>query len=598
MAERREQNWLVPLRVRLRSSEELPPCERSVHQTTYARSKAAMTTFPRPESASKREQIALQPRTATATTSTPPAAEPLWHTRQVKELIRLGNILRAELGLEDVLQQIAASITTCTGFRAAVIKLMQEGSDYLKAVAFAGIPEEDRRTLIEHPMKVEQMLRQMRPEFRISQSYFISHEHSHEFTDVALVGNMPLDDYEPGGWHPLDMLIVPLYSPRKRKLVGFISLDEPEDRRIPSLERIEMLELFANQAAIAIDNALVFEEREAEHRALQEAIATVRADLEPLSRGDLRVHLRATHPELRPVVDALNTMIADLGTMLADVQKTTRTIDDYTHDLQRSSELLMRDADQQERQVYHISHEIEQMAGLMRQLSEHASRLSQITSEALDVTAKGQETVDRAVEGIRQVREATMQSARLMKRLSESGQEINDTVTAITDLTTSMNLLALNAAIEAVRASEYGQGFAVIAQEIRTLAVRSAEAARKVATHIRTVQHETTAISQSVERNTQQVIIQTDLVTQTGIELDAILAVTEQIADLADVIHVDSERQGKSSQLAVASVEEMSRMSSEVTERMHQCKQSLDELAELTEGLRRRVGMFKMQEQI
>jgi methyl-accepting chemotaxis protein len=603
MAERRQQNWFVPLRVRLRSGEEAPRQARSAHQTNHAGSMAAMTTFPPLNTASGQERASSSPSAAArhgpsaSGTAQGPSPQELWYTRQVKELIRLGNILRAELGLEEVLQQIAASITSCTGFRSAAIKLLQEGSDYLKAVAFAGLSEEDQRQLIEHPMKVEQMLRQMRPEFRISQSYFISHEHIHEFADLPMVVNLPAQEYRPGEWHPLDMLIVPLYSPRKKKLVGFISLDEPEDRQVPSLERIELLELFANQAAIAIDNALLFEEREAEHRALQEAIDSLRSELEPLGRGDLRVRLQATHEKLCPVVEALNGMVDELNTILADVQKGTRSLDDYMHDLQRSAELLVRDADQQERQVYHLSHEIEQLVGLTRQLADHSGRLAQISAEALDVTAKGQETVDRAVEGIRQVREATMQSARLMKRLSESGQEINETVMAMTDLTASMNLLALNAAIEAVRASEYGQGFAVIAQEIRTLAVRSAEAARKVATHIRTVQQETTAISQSVERNTQQVITQTDLVTQTGIELDAILTVAEQIADLADVIHVDSERQGKSSQLTVASVEEISRMSGEITEHLQQCKQELDEAVELTERLRKRVGVFRVREE-
>ncbi len=236
------------------------------------------------------------------------------------------------------------------------------------------------------------------------------------------------------------------------------------------------------------------------------------------------------------------------------------------------------------------------MATMMRLLAEHAAKLSQIASEAVDVTSKGQDTVDRAVDGIRRVRETTMQSARMMRRLSESGQEVNDTVVSITDLTTSMNLLALNAAIEAVRASEYGQGFAVIAQEIRALAVHSSEAARKVATHIRTVQHETTAISQSVERNTQQVVVQTDLVTQTGVELDAINIVTEQIVDLVKNIRDDAERQGKSSQMAVSSVEEISRMTSEITAHMRQMQQSLQHLVEMTDSLRSRLAVFRIAE--
>lgn len=581
MSEQRQHNGFVPLRVRFRAHGEQTHVAGERLQWQRGHVKTMHTVGGEAKAQAPIIQI---------------PTESQQHTRQVKELLRLGNMLRAELGLDEVLQHIAASINTCTGFRASVIKLLEEGSEHLKAVAFAGVAEEDERMLREHPMRVEQMLRQMQPDFRISQSYFISHEHIHLFADVPMVGNIPLDDYEPGGWHPMDMLIVPLYSPRQKKLVGFLSLDDPEDKKVPTLERIEVVELFAQQAALAIDNARIFQEREAEHQALEEGISSLTQDLEQMQRGDLRVRVRPSHEKLQPIADAVNSMVEEISGILADVQVVTRAVDDHTHDVQRSSDLLVRDADHQERQVFHVSHEIDEMATMMRLLAEHAAKLSQIASEAVDVTSKGQDTVDRAVDGIRRVRETTMQSARMMRRLSESGQEVNDTVVSITDLTTSMNLLALNAAIEAVRASEYGQGFAVIAQEIRALAVHSSEAARKVATHIRTVQHETTAISQSVERNTQQVVVQTDLVTQTGVELDAINVVTEQIVDLVKNIRDDAERQGKSSQMAVSSVEEISRMTSEITAHMRQMQQSLQHLVEMTDSLRSRLAVFRIAE--
>src|SRR5436305_3763580 len=141
----------------------------------------------------------------------------------------------------------------------------------------------------------------MRPEFRISQSYFISHEYVEGFSDVVSVINKSVEDYQPGGWHPDDALIVPLFSPRQKKVLGFLSLDDPEDSKIPTLESIEVVELFANQVAIAIDNARIFQEREAEHHALEEGIALLREDLEQIQRGDLRVHIRSTHEKLEPI---------------------------------------------------------------------------------------------------------------------------------------------------------------------------------------------------------------------------------------------------------------------------------------------------------
>jgi len=254
----------------------------------------------------------------------------------------------------------------------------------------------------------------------------------------------------------------------------------------------------------------------------------------------------------------------------------------------------VRDASQQEQQVHNISQVIDEMAATMQHVSERAAKIAQVAVEAMDVTLEGQSTVDRAVDGMGQVREATMQSARIMKRLGESGQEINDTVLTITDLTTRMNLLALNAAIEAVRAGEHGQGFAVIAQEMRSLATHSAEAAHKVATRIRAIQQETATAAMSVEQNTRQVVMQTELVTQTGVALDAISVVTEQMADLVQGISSAANSQAHGSRLMIGSVEGMSRMTSEITQHMRQMQQSLTHLVDLTNSLRSRVSVFRI----
>lgn len=568
MTERRH----VPLRVRFRS-----PSEQTHWEHKYGQ-------HPQRDSQSL-------PSSGISTTSNPNGAI-LRHTRQVKELIHLGNVLRAELGLEEVLQQIVASISACTGFRTSVINLINEETATLSSVAFAGVSEENEHILRELHDPVEKLFRLMRPEFRISQSYFISHEHPEVFEGMLTVVDKVVGDYEPGGWHPKDALFVPLLSPRKKKLLGFLSLDDPEDGKIPSQESIEVVELFANQAAIAIDNARLFEEREAEQRALEEGIAFLREDLEQIQRGDLRVRVRSAHEKLEPISEAINAVVAEMSSILGSVQKVTHVVEEHIREVQHNSELLVRDASQPERQIEHISFTIDEIATTMSQLSASAGELSRVVLEAVDVTLDGQSAVDRAIDGMSKMREATLLSARIMKRLGESGQEINETILAMTDLTTRMNLVALNAAIEATRAGEHGQGFAVIVQELRTLAVHSAEAARKVAAHIRTIQRETAAISQSVEQNTLEAVKQTELVTQTGVAVDAISVVTEQMAALVQGICQAAENQTQSSQLVVSTVNHISQMTSEITRHIRQMQQSLTHLMELTSSLRVRLSVF------
>ncbi|HEY3993875.1 MAG TPA: methyl-accepting chemotaxis protein [Ktedonobacteraceae bacterium] len=544
------------------------------------------------------EAVSLPPELSADDQPTAPSLPIIKNTallqgRQVKELIRLGNILRAELGLAEVLEQVVSSIHMCTGFRKAAVHVVEEGRDFVTLLAFVGISEEDKQKLRENPLSVKQMLRFMRPEFRISQSYFIAHEYKHLFGDMVRVGGGEVANHQPGAWHPEDALVIPLFSPRQHKVVGFISLDDPADGRVPGEESIEMVELFANQAATAIDNALLFHERESERVALEGAILDLRHDLERVQRGDLRVRVQVVHEKLKPVAEAINLMLGEISSILGTVQLVTQAVDEHAQDVQHLSDLLVKDTTQQERQVQHISLAIDEMAAIMQRVSINASKISTVSVDAMDVNEEGQNQITRAIDGMRLVREITMQSSRVIKRLGESGQEINDTVAEISDLTARMNLLALNAAIEAVRAGDQGQGFVMIAQEIRSLSVHSAEATRRVATRLRTIQHETTAVAESVEQNIQQVVFQSELVSQTGAALEAISVITTQMADLVAEICSATDGQTQGSRRVAFSVEEITRMTSEITQHMLEMQQSLSHLVELTNLLRTRVSVFR-----
>ncbi len=514
--------------------------------------------------------------------------------QQIKELLRLSKLLRVEHGLNDVLPQVVSSIANSTSFRTLVLNLIRDQS--ICPVAFVGVSEEEQRVLQNGRDSVDDLMRFMRREFRVSNSYFISHEHADLFAHVTTVSTMSADRYKPGGWHPDDMLLVPLYSPREQKLLGFLSFDDPVNGNLPSEEQIEMIELFALQAAIAVDNALFYQDRENERLQLEESILHLRENMEQVKRGDLRKRMHTTHPELQPVVEIVNAVIDEIGSILGSMQMVTQAVDEHSRSVHRNSELLARDTHQQEQQVYQISSVINEIATMMNRISESAATLSKTAVEAMDITIEAQGAVDRAVEGMGQVREATMQSAHTMKALSESGQEINDTVLLITDLTIRMHHLALNAAIEATRAGEHGQGFAVVAQEIRTLAVHGGEAARKIAAYIRTIQHEMTAVSQSVEQSTQQVIMQTERVTQTGVALEAISMITEHLTSLIQGICSTADSQSQSAQLVVNAIKEILRLTEGTTQHMRGMQQSLEHLIELTSSLRSRMALLRINE--
>jgi methyl-accepting chemotaxis protein len=518
------------------------------------------------------------------------------HTQQIRELAGLGNLLRADLGLDEVLRQIMAPAAACTGFRLLVIRLLDEETRQLTTVAFNGVAEEAPGRLDVAPVSWETLQRLMQPEFRLSQSYFISHEYIDRYAGKLLILSKPANEYEVGIWHPDDLFFVPFYSPREHKLLGTISLDNPVDGKVPTVESIEIAQLFVSMAATAIDNALLLQEHEEERVALEEAISTLCEDVEALQKGGFRHPLCARHPLLEPIVNVVDTIAGEASDMLDNMDMVVCAVDKHMDNVQRQTEQLLRDINQQEVQVKHVSQVMSEMANTMHHITESAAMLSRIASEAVEASFEAQNVVDSTVRDMMGLRDSTLRSASTIKGLIKSGQEIKGVVLAPTELTTRLHFLALNAAIEATHVGEQGRGFALIAQELRSLAASSKESARKIEGFIRSTQQETSVVSQSIEESIQHVIMQTELVTQAGVTLDAINSITEQLPGLVQGICVVAENQSQGSQMAANALDEIFRTKADITGHIQEMQQSMTHLVELTNISRSRMASLRPRE--
>ncbi|HUS16290.1 MAG TPA: GAF domain-containing protein, partial [Chloroflexia bacterium] len=184
-------------------------------------------------------------------------------TRQAVELgaiLRIGNALQGDLSLDEVLTQVAEGVRTSLGFNIAVVSLVGDGpARTFRRVAAAGLAPDVWEQLKARSSTYEEGLSLMDPRFQISQSYFISHDQN-TMTHLKSYHRPDLESRGPGEWHPDDMLMVPLRG-KGGQLIGALSVDDPVDRQLPSLSTVETLEIFANQAAIAIEDARLFEEQ-------------------------------------------------------------------------------------------------------------------------------------------------------------------------------------------------------------------------------------------------------------------------------------------------------------------------------------------------
>ncbi|MGC8875272.1 MAG: GAF domain-containing protein, partial [Chloroflexia bacterium] len=205
---------------------------------------------------------------------------------QLHEILELGNTLRADQELPDLLGQVAYGVVGSVGFGVVLFQLASETDpSYLERVASAGIPLEDFQRLREVRPARAAFEALFRDEFRISRSYLVPHEvglaAKQELTYLFPVEQEDTQDEEM--WRPGDLLLVPLYS-GTGEFLGVMSVDNPFDRRRPSRRTIEVLEIFANQAAVAAENARLFRERErriAELNALNRIAQAAASTLDP-----------------------------------------------------------------------------------------------------------------------------------------------------------------------------------------------------------------------------------------------------------------------------------------------------------------------------
>jgi methyl-accepting chemotaxis protein len=574
MAEQKSQMRYIPLRVRFRTSSDVVQHERDTVTPLSDLVCHSEPLLPDLSSASESER----------------------RVQQIRELVRLGNLLRADLSLDEVLRQIISSIITCTGFRALVLRRLDYETRQLKMSFSEGMSEDARRVLNATPVSLDSLQHLMRPEFRLSQSYFISHEHLQRYANNLFMWSEPIHEYEVGTWHSNDLFFIPLYSPREQRLLATMSLDDPIDGKVPSLENVEVAQLFAHMAALAIDNALLSQEGTEERMALEEAITILCEDVEALQQGNFRRNVRARHARLQSIVDAINAMVSEISGILANMRQVALAVDDHTRSVQRHTEQLVYDAAQQEEQVKRVSQVINDISATVNAIIDQAATLAKMSLEVADVSLDAQHTVDLTVRGMMSVRDATLNSARAVKALIDSGQEINSLALAPTELASRLHLLALNAAIEAARAGEHGRGFALIAQQLRLLAASTMESAQKIEGYIRSVQQETSVVSRSIEDTTQRIINQTEIVTQAGLALDAINSIIEQLPHQVEVICEVTEKQSQSSKMAVGALTDIFQTKTDITGHMQEMQTSMAHLAELTNLLRSRMSLLRPRE--
>ncbi|WP_295617791.1 methyl-accepting chemotaxis protein [Chamaesiphon sp. GL140_3_metabinner_50] len=328
---------------------------------------------------------------------------------------------------------------------------------------------------------------------------------------------------------------------------------------------------------------------------LQRQVIRLLDDVEGAARGDLTVKAEVTADVLGAVADSFNLTIDSLRQIVQQVQVAAVQVNQSSTESEAFARRLSSDALSQAEELAVTVNSVQMMTASIKRVAESARESEEVARTASSTALKGGEAVERTVAGIQEIRETVAESTRKVKRLAESSQQISQIVSVISQIASRTNLLALNASIEAARAGESGKGFAIVADEVRQLADRSAKALKEIEHIVLQIQSETGQVMAAMEQGTQQVIAGTKLAEQAKRSLDDIIQVSNRIDSLVRSITSDTIEQRETSKAVTEVMQSVEIQAQSTSQEAQKVSSSLENLVVVARNLLTYVERFKVE---
>jgi len=326
----------------------------------------------------------------------------------------------------------------------------------------------------------------------------------------------------------------------------------------------------------------------------QQSILSLLDEITNIANGDLTGELTVTADFTGNIADSLNFTVQTLRGLVGTINTTSVEIAAAASSTTSRVEQMSTAAEGQAREIVRATQAISYASRSMEDVAARAESLAQQASNSVETAHSGAATVGRTIAGMTTLREQIQDTAKRIKRLGESSQEIGNIIEFINDIAEQTNTLALNASIQAAMAGEAGRGFAVVADEVQRLAERAASATKQIENLVKTIQTDTQEAITSMERSTANVVGGAKSAEEAGLALTRIEASSQELAKVIQDIAGASRAQSAETTKLSTTMQSIREVSVQTSTTAHQTAESVSELSALSAQLRESVSGFKL----
>lgn len=312
-----------------------------------------------------------------------------------------------------------------------------------------------------------------------------------------------------------------------------------------------------------------------------------------IAEGDL-THSYPKAPQ-GSLLESMGRMQQELSQMVRRLSQLAQTLAGQSQQMSESSQEVAKSSAKQCQSAISISATVEEMSGSINSVSDNAQTATRLSQNSGEQAKTGSDIILRAANEMEMIATSVTGVSGTVAELGESSEKISSVVTVIQTIAEQTNLLALNAAIEAARAGEQGRGFAVVADEVRGLASRTAESTSEISTMINVIQTNVATAIEAMEKSVEQVEQGVVLANSAGESIVQISTAADQALDaVGDISHALAEQTAATNEIAV-SIENIASMSTSNSEQAEHSATDAKELAQIAIEIREAIGQFRLE---